>query len=284
MQNATCRGCGGVLAAQKYRGNPRVWCSNACRVRSYYADKDRPAYTPKVKTQCVVHFFNCSECSALFTARRRDVLYCSRACREAASYRIAVAKGLLVRRRAASVKKFCSACGVRIRNGGNCKPCGIALRAKEAHREARRRGAERKASRAADGVAANPRWPFVNGVCDGCGEAFTRRGHASAYCSRKCRPRTEYTFKISKTTRRAIYERDLWICQLCFRPVDSGLPYTDIWSATLDHIVCKSWTESPDDSPENLRLAHRWCNAVRGDESYRTEADLRVRMNLQEVA
>ncbi len=24
----------------------------------------------------------------------------------------------------------------------------------------------------------------------------------------------------------------------------------------------------PDHSPENLRLAHRWCNAVRGDETY----------------
>jgi 5-methylcytosine-specific restriction endonuclease McrA len=28
-----CRGCGGVLPPMKHQGNPRQWCSEACRVR-----------------------------------------------------------------------------------------------------------------------------------------------------------------------------------------------------------------------------------------------------------
>jgi 5-methylcytosine-specific restriction endonuclease McrA len=73
---------------------------------------------------------------------------------------------------------------------------------------------------------------------------------------------------VTRATRLAVYERDGWICQLCFEPVDPNLPHLDNWAATLDHIVCRAWTDEPDHSPENLRLAHRWCNSVRGDETY----------------
>ena len=74
-------------------------------------------------------------------------------------------------------------------------------------------------------------------------------------------------YKISPTVRAAVYERDGWVCQLCLDPVDPHLPFTDIWSATLDHIICRSWVTTPDHSESNLRLAHRWCNSVRGNES-----------------
>lgn len=30
-----CEGCGGPLPPQRYRGNPRVWCSEACRHYAY---------------------------------------------------------------------------------------------------------------------------------------------------------------------------------------------------------------------------------------------------------
>ncbi len=74
-----------------------------------------------------------------------------------------------------------------------------------------------------------------------------------------------------------IYERDEWTCQLCFEPVDRDLMTLDpsnVWAPTLDHIVCQSWTSEPDHSPENLRLAHRWCNSVRSDESTYTASHL----------
>lgn len=75
-------------------------------------------------------------------------------------------------------------------------------------------------------------------------------------------------FKPSRKRRLAIYERDGWVCQLCFDPVDSTLPPTDHWAASLDHIICQSWSERPDHSDANLRLAHRICNARRSDEGH----------------
>lgn len=67
---------------------------------------------------------------------------------------------------------------------------------------------------------------------------------------------------ISKRSRIDIYERDGRICQLCGGPVDLKLPWTDRWSATLDHIVPYSLGGA--DDPGNLRLAHRSCNSRRG--------------------
>lgn len=120
---------------------------------------------------------------------------------------------------------------------------------------------------------------FVSGPCAWCGELFTLVDQTQArHCSDRCAARhasSRYRtrrgkFAPSPTLRREIYERDGFVCQLCFDPVDMSLPYADLWSATLDHIECRSWALIPDDSPSNLRLAHRWCNSVRGDESYYT--------------
>lgn len=84
------------------------------------------------------------------------------------------------------------------------------------------------------------------------------------------------SFYISKADRLAIYERDEWTCQLCLEPAPPTTDHLGPWSLTLDHIVCQSWTDEPDHSPSNLRLAHRWCNSVRGNESTWTVADLRA--------
>lgn len=125
---------------------------------------------------------------------------------------------------------------------------------------------------------------FVAGNCPWCGDYFVR-GATSAqtrpkYCSKPCRSAAGESargrFRIPEAERLAIYERDAWECQLCGDPVDRALPTSDIWAATLDHIVPRSWTLVPDDSPENLRLAHRWCNSVRGDEMYHDASVLAV--------
>jgi 5-methylcytosine-specific restriction endonuclease McrA len=87
---------------------------------------------------------------------------------------------------------------------------------------------------------------------------------------------TSGRFRLPRNVRLAIYRRDEWTCQLCTEPVDPKLmdsdPLND-WAPSLDHIDCQSWGVR-DHSPENLRLAHRWCNSVRGDETYYTAADL----------
>lgn len=42
MENAGCAGCGKALASMKRQGNPRRWCSEACRVHSYHQGKKVP--------------------------------------------------------------------------------------------------------------------------------------------------------------------------------------------------------------------------------------------------
>ena len=63
-------------------------------------------------------------------------------------------------------------------------------------------------------------------------------------------------------TRRAIYERDGWTCQLCDGPVDPDAA-EHAQRASLDHIVPQSRGGSHD--PSNLRMAHVGCNARRRD-------------------
>lgn len=114
----------------------------------------------------------------------------------------------------------------------------------------------------------------TTGECTKCGKAMDRVRTASPLCA-PCRGnRPGYNIRVSAESRLAIYERDGWICQICTEPVDPAAPANTTWDATLDHIVPRS--KGGDDSPANLRLAHRWCNSVRGDLSHHPDDVLRV--------
>jgi len=124
---------------------------------------------------------------------------------------------------------------------------------------------------------------FVAGLCAYCGTGFmtlTTTGSAR-FCSTKCckymsRTKSGTRFRTSPLVRLAIYDRDLWICQLCDEGVDRDLMTLDPsgdWAPTLDHIIPQS--KGGTHEPENLRLAHRWCNSVRGDDSHYTASDLK---------
>lgn len=125
---------------------------------------------------------------------------------------------------------------------------------------------------------------FVYGSCGWCGESFLALAGSwetrSLYCSRKCQRTSSKLrrgrFEIPSADRLAIYERDGWVCQLCEEPVDPDLGSSDLWAATLDHIVPQSHQLVPDHSPGNLQLAHRWCNSVKGDLSYYDEEVLKA--------
>lgn len=92
------------------------------------------------------------------------------------------------------------------------------------------------------------------------------------HCSKACaRKNNKQLFRSSPILLKWVTDRDGWDCQLCGEPVDktlSGDP-VDPWSPTLDHVIPQSMGGS--DDVENLRLAHRWCNQVRG--AARTEAE-----------
>lgn len=134
--------------------------------------------------------------------------------------------------------------------------------------------------------SAPPAVRFVAGSCRWCGAGYTfdlRVGGVPAkYCDPRCARNASRArqrelrgvFAISRRRRLAIYERDGWTCQLCFEPVDRSAHYLDDWAPSLDHIVPQSRQLVPDHSDGALRLSHRWCNAVRGDDTYHTAADL----------
>lgn len=167
----------------------------------------------------------------------------------------------------------CDWCGVPVPAGGRSSADGLRLcgehrqlkRKADRRRATRRRQAEAALQKAARGRSANRRWVFVQGCCHECEQTFTRRGAVSPYCSKAC-SRKARRGVVSRRVRLAIYERDAWTCQICHDPVDGNLPSQDNWSPTLDHIVPRSAGGS--DDPVNLRLAHRWCNSVRGDLTY----------------
>lgn len=74
-------------------------------------------------------------------------------------------------------------------------------------------------------------------------------------------------YHLSRADRLAIYERDGWVCQICFDAVAQDLHFNDLMAPTLDHIEPQSAALIPNHSPQNLRLAHRICNARRGNRS-----------------
>lgn len=72
-----------------------------------------------------------------------------------------------------------------------------------------------------------------------------------------------------RSIRRRVVERDDWICQLCFAPIDPEAPEVDDYSLTLDHIV-----EAADGGRKRkvARVArtHARVRAIRSDFLHRT--------------
>lgn len=65
---------------------------------------------------------------------------------------------------------------------------------------------------------------------------------------------------VEKYTRIEIFERDKWVCQICFTPVDKKLREQRCGPApTIDHIIPTS--KGGPDCPDNVQLAHKSCNS-----------------------
>lgn len=244
-----CVDCGAEIAQQQGGGRPRKRC-HSCS-------------PPKRRPRIVVEKA-CIECGSSFIARSATNSFCSERCRYKHRDR-AISRDKWLR----SPKAPCGKCG----GPSGRKPSDV----------------ERKRIELGD-----PDWNPTCQKClgigleDVCGTSTGFNRHRSRgeepcepcriawndYCIEKRRRRHELTgerrsswstiIPISHRDRMAIYERDGWVCQLCGDPVDPELKGNDRWAATLDHVVPRSMTLFPDDSPENLRLAHRSCNSKRG--------------------
>lgn len=260
MARCALPSCGlDVEASTSRRGRPRKFCSDSCRAtahRSGVASCSESGCHQKVRARglCSTHYNwkyypnrhlrrkVCERCGANYETTRTDGRFCSYACRDSSrrDAKLPVHVGPVPPR-----------CEIPARH-----PC----------RRPRRR-------------LPGCNWSmFVAGSCKWCDGYFVAPAadvdRASLYCSKRClwascRSRRG-RFLVAPHVRLEIYERDKWTCQLCGDPVDRDLDPSDVWAATLDHIECQSWALIPDHRPRNLRLAHRWCNSVRGDERYYT--------------
>jgi len=74
-----------------------------------------------------------------------------------------------------------------------------------------------------------------------------------------CRRRRKF-----RTTVFAIAQRDGTDCTICCEPVDMTLRRRDsVFCPSIDHRLPRA--RGGTDDPENLALAHFWCNAVKSD-------------------
>ena len=119
-------------------------------------------------------------------------------------------------------------------------------------------------------------WKFlVHGPCAICGEAFTALAaspsSAPIYCSPACarratkarrRARKRGAF-VQNVSRRQVFERDRWTCQLCGRRVARAKQAPHPKAPVLDHIIplAKGGTHEP----RNTQCAHFLCNSLKGD-------------------
>ncbi len=60
-----------------------------------------------------------------------------------------------------------------------------------------------------------------------------------------------------------IFDRDGWVCQLCGLEVNKHLPGADRLGPSLDHII--PLTLGGAHTRSNVQLAHRRCNAAKGN-------------------
>ena len=227
MSERTCRKCGAAIPDRGGRGRPRVYCSE-CRPPREWGKYKKPA--PRT-------FRLCPECGTGFVAPLSRKC-CSEKCRNALNYKH-------------RPRKPCTYCG---------GPTGVLAddsRWPHASHPACRPGYDPEHGKRRGGMES---WE-----CAGCGARCERpraRGQRPKWCS-SCRSKRGGGYFVTPTVRAEIYERDGWACGLCGDGVDASLIGSrDLWRPSLDHIIPQS--KGGTDSPENLRLAHWWCNSVRG--------------------
>lgn len=257
MSKSICSLCGASFSASEGApGRPRVKC--------YTCSPSQLA--PKRKSEC-------QQCGAVVWARGGRK-YCSDACK----YQARVARN--------PVK--CSECGEPMppsqhlrKDGtdthGSCKKRIIrhgargydkGCRCQECRDGTARRMREYAAQyKAKHGTTPSKRWkrerrgvPVEDQVCVKCGEPLkTSYFHDDVEpMHRRCRGNVS----VSDSVRRAIHERDHWACHLCGESTEPESGVYDDWYPTLDHVIPRS--KGGDDSMENLKTCHRWCNLVRG--------------------
>lgn len=129
--------------------------------------------------------------------------------------------------------------------------------------------------RIASGQFPEPDRRWINGRCRRCSEWFTVRASSanatrSRHCSERCRLGHKSELRrallrdayVADINRIAIFERDGWVCQLCFRPTERAAQVPHLLAPTIDHIIPLA-VGGPHE-PANAQCAHYSCNSAKG--------------------
>lgn len=90
------------------------------------------------------------------------------------------------------------------------------------------------------------------------------------YCSELCADRRVNTGrkareagrKLTPKRRLAVFERDEWVCQLCWEDIDPALKVPDPWAGTIDHAIPLAC--DGEHNEDNWQAAHFKCNSMKG--------------------
>lgn len=105
-------------------------------------------------------------------------------------------------------------------------------------------------------------------TCVGCGgevdlvASVTRAGHRKRADMKLCR-RCRMDKRKHGLSVEVLARRDGLACGICGEPVDLSLRAPELMRASVDHRIPRARGGSND--PENLQLAHLWCNQVKSD-------------------
>jgi len=96
-------------------------------------------------------------------------------------------------------------------------------------------------------------------TCNPCRSRRSGANRADRAAARRAAVRCGTVMPVS---RRAIFERDGWRCQICRRKIDPSLAFPHPRSASLDHIIPVSAGGTHE--PKNVQLACLSCNCRKG--------------------
>lgn len=89
-----------------------------------------------------------------------------------------------------------------------------------------------------------------------CAKQKQRADRNEAKLRRRARERSAYVAPVS---RRAVHERDRWLCHICGKATKRNAVVPDLMAPVLDHVIPIS--RGGTHEPANVRTAHYSCNS-----------------------
>lgn len=280
MKRKNCIECGAEFTAADH-GHSRKYCSNTCSNAAHWrrkAERDG-TYTGKKFPPRPVHG-GCIECGASLEGRTRQTRYCSEECKRPTNakrnraYHVPAERAISICANPFCEEWFNSPINSTKETCG--KDCSYVVS------EWRKDGQAALESAAIHkGMLSACRIWYFN-CCD-CGTVIVRKWKRPGRfpCCRLCARRRYLEHNARKNHKRRaagpkvmsvyqIAERDGSKCNICGRKVDMTLSGNAKWGPTIDHLIPVKPKSGPagTNDPENLALAHRYCNTSRGNRGH----------------